>query len=113
MSIGETIREARMRKGWNQSELARAVGVSPQSVQQWEYGHTAPTRRHWPKVARALELDESLTGWSEYDEILILLKAMSETHRQLLKEIARALINAKRGKEDPESLQESKKEEEP
>lgn len=36
--IGQRIATAREAKGWNQSELARELGVSPQSVQHWEKG---------------------------------------------------------------------------
>lgn len=34
--IGQRIRILRERKGWTQTELAKALGISPQSVQQWE-----------------------------------------------------------------------------
>lgn len=37
-SLADRIRQARERHGWNQSELARALQVSPQTVQQWEKG---------------------------------------------------------------------------
>ncbi|MGH8603902.1 MAG: helix-turn-helix transcriptional regulator [Gammaproteobacteria bacterium] len=42
MSIGKRIAEARARRGWTQSELARQVGVRPQSVQLWEADETGP-----------------------------------------------------------------------
>lgn len=37
-TLSDRIRQARERKGWNQSDLARHMGVSPQTVQQWEKG---------------------------------------------------------------------------
>jgi len=43
-----------------QSDLARLVGVRPQSVQQWETsGGTAPSRRNQDKVAEALGVTKS------------------------------------------------------
>ncbi len=50
---------ARLRhiSGLNQSQLARAVGVTPQAVQKWESGETAPSRRRVEPLARALGAD--------------------------------------------------------
>lgn len=55
MSIGKRIAEARARRGWTQSELARQVGVRPQSVQLWEADETAPSRKRIERVADMLE----------------------------------------------------------
>lgn len=46
-----TLREA---KGMNQSELARAVGVTPQAVQKWEAGTSAPRPAKLREVAAAV-----------------------------------------------------------
>lgn len=51
--IGKRIAGARAAKGMNQSELARALGVSPQAVQKWEAGGT-------PKGARLGEVAQVL-----------------------------------------------------
>ena len=40
--IASNIAEARKRSGLNQSELARRLGIRPQSVQQWEKGTATP-----------------------------------------------------------------------
>lgn len=45
MDIKDRIKEARVKAGLNQSELARALGVSPQTVQQWEAGDTSPRKK--------------------------------------------------------------------
>lgn len=42
------------KNGGNQSELARAVGVSPQAVQQWVSGLTTPRGANVEKAARFL-----------------------------------------------------------
>jgi transcriptional regulator with XRE-family HTH domain len=38
MEIGDRIIQLRTAQGWNQSQLARKIGVTPQSVQHWEKG---------------------------------------------------------------------------
>lgn len=54
MSINTRIRQARERKNLNQSELARIIGVKPQTVQQWESGETAPRRARYKQLCDAL-----------------------------------------------------------
>lgn len=55
MSIGKRIVQARARKGWSQSELARQTGVRPQSVQLWEADKTVPSRKRIELVAELLD----------------------------------------------------------
>jgi SOS-response transcriptional repressor LexA len=55
MSIGKRIKQARLRKGWTQSQLARTVGVKAQSVQQWEADEAAPNRKRIEVVAAVLD----------------------------------------------------------
>lgn len=57
--IGKRIAEARVAKGMNQSELARALGVTPQAVQKWEAGGA-------PKGARLREVAQALGTTVEY-----------------------------------------------
>jgi transcriptional regulator with XRE-family HTH domain len=42
--IGARIREARLRKGWTQLQLALEAGVSPSTVTRWERGGLPPMR---------------------------------------------------------------------
>lgn len=59
MEMHEAIRKLRERSGLSQSELARQVGVRPQSVQQWEDPEgTSPRRKLWPKLTQALGATE-------------------------------------------------------
>lgn len=43
----QRIRGIRARNGWEREELARAVGVTTQSVAKWERGESSPQRQFW------------------------------------------------------------------
>lgn len=68
--LADRIRQARERHGWNQSELARALGVSPQTVQQWEKGGGVRQDR-LEELARALVVtpDWLLFGHGRFDDL--------------------------------------------
>ncbi|WP_198386262.1 LexA family protein [Burkholderia ubonensis] len=48
------LKELRERAGINQSDLGRAIGVSPQAVQKWEAGITIPRESKRKQIAAAL-----------------------------------------------------------
>ncbi len=56
---GRRIAEARAKVKLNQSELARAMGVTPQAVQQWEEGLTSPRGNRIGKLADLLQVTPS------------------------------------------------------
>lgn len=43
--IGPAIRDARERKQWTQEQLAKAVGTTRRTVDNWENGRTSPKNR--------------------------------------------------------------------
>lgn len=51
-TIGERVAYARESNGWNQTELARRVGLKPQAIQQIESGETKRSR-YLPDIASA------------------------------------------------------------
>lgn len=53
-TIAEIITRARRKQGLNQSELARQLGVTPQSVQAWESGRSVPRPAKFKEIADAL-----------------------------------------------------------
>lgn len=53
-TIAQVISEAREKLGLNQSELARRLGVTPQSVQAWESGRSTPRVTKYRDIAKAL-----------------------------------------------------------
>jgi len=54
---GQLIRHYRELRGLNQSELARRLGLRPQSVQEWEAHTTAPSAKRIPEIAAALGVE--------------------------------------------------------
>jgi transcriptional regulator with XRE-family HTH domain len=63
-TIGKTIAARRESKGLNQSELARTLKVTPQSVQAWESDKNVPRLQKMREIATALgiEMEELLSG---------------------------------------------------
>ena len=57
MPFAENLKRIMSQKDVDQSELARRLGVSPQAVNQWASGVTAPRGKRFAKVAEALEVD--------------------------------------------------------
>ncbi len=57
-SLGEIIKQARMRRSWDQAELARRLeGVGQQTVSRWERGSSRPRRAVVGRLAELLDLD--------------------------------------------------------
>jgi transcriptional regulator with XRE-family HTH domain len=56
MELKERIKEARKKAGLNQSELARLINKTPQTVQQWEAGKTSPKGDNLLNLAQALRV---------------------------------------------------------
>lgn len=63
MTMGERIRSARERKSWGQAELARAVGIVPNTLWKIEQGKHNPRPATLRKIAEVLSVELSeLTG---------------------------------------------------
>ena len=61
VSFGETIREARKKRGWSQAELGQKSGVSRPTIARVEANNDVTTATI-AKVAQALGLKLELTG---------------------------------------------------
>lgn len=57
MTTGALIKHYRELRGLNQSELARRLGIRPQSVQEWEARTTVPNARRLPAIADVLGVE--------------------------------------------------------
>ena len=56
MSLGEVIKNARLRKNIKQSEIAKEVGVTVQTYIKWEADETEPKASQIAKLSKALDL---------------------------------------------------------
>jgi len=53
---GDTIRKYRIKKGLNQPQLAKLLGVSNGAVPNWEVGRTRPDTNYIPAICKALDI---------------------------------------------------------
>lgn len=76
---------ARVNCGMTQGDIAKRLGITTQTVYQWEQGKTNVSKQHWPRLASLLHLSES-----ELESVLVetLLDAC------IAKQDARPLLNA-------------------
>jgi transcriptional regulator with XRE-family HTH domain len=81
-ALGTSIREARVRRGISQTELAERVGVSQSAVSFWENGVEPPRFENLLKLAQ--ELPELAAAFDDHG--LRLLRRTEALERQLLLE---------------------------
>jgi transcriptional regulator with XRE-family HTH domain len=55
-SIGSRIRAARLKYGMSQAELARRIGISPNSLNEIEHGRSEPLAMRVEAIARVLQV---------------------------------------------------------
>jgi len=64
--VGQRIREWRARRSYGQSELARAIGISPNALWRIERGQHQPRPAHLRKIAEVLGVSiEELRGLTD------------------------------------------------
>lgn len=56
IKIGKRIVELRSKKGWSQSDLARATGKDRQAIEKLENGKVNPTLYSLLEISKALEI---------------------------------------------------------
>ena len=54
--LGSSVRELRERRGWSQTELAKASGMTQSAVARFEAGGTVPTLTVLERLATALDV---------------------------------------------------------
>ena len=67
MISGDLLREARLRAGLTQQELARRAGTSQSAIARWESGAVQPSFERLRELIRACEL-ELTYGLATYDD---------------------------------------------
>ena len=82
MKTGDALKNARVGAGMTQAELARRLGVTPQTVSQYERGRINPKFETLKRIADAMDvsvdslLDESMRAQIECNTHQALLDAM-------------------------------------
>jgi transcriptional regulator with XRE-family HTH domain len=56
-ALGRSVRQLREQRGWSQTELARAAGMTQSAVARFEAGGTMPTLPVLERLARALDVE--------------------------------------------------------
>ncbi len=65
LGVGVEIRTARIAAGLKQDELAHVIGVSRNTISNWERGNGEPTITEWRKIAKATECGWLLGGGAQ------------------------------------------------
>jgi len=75
-TVGDRIKEERMKAGWSQTKLAQTSGVQPSTISQIESGdRKTPSTEVLEKIASALKTSVSrLLGQTSDDELADLLQ---------------------------------------
>ena len=72
MSLGEVIKNARLRKNIKQAEIAKEVGVTVQTYIKWEANETEPKASQVAKLSKALELSTNAICFGEENQKMYL-----------------------------------------
>ena len=56
MSLGEVIKDARLKKNMKQAEIAKEVGITVQTYIKWEADETEPKASQVVKLGKVLDL---------------------------------------------------------
>lgn len=99
MTLAKWLQQRLIGREWNQSDLARALGVPPGTVQRWIHG-TIPKPEMIERIADVFAFDTKvllqIAGYIEEDaddpeerSLVAIYRGLSETERVVLMDFAR------------------------
>lgn len=96
MISGRLLREARLRAGLTQVELARRAGKAPSAIGRWERGEVEPSLETLASLVRAAELELTL-GLAAADEhdLALIRRCLAQTPAQRLDDLVQAVRSFK------------------
>lgn len=85
MISSNLLREARLRAGLSQTELARRIGKAPSAISRWERGHVEPSLERLRAIIRATghDLTVGLAVADDHDVTLIRRCLARAPHQRL------------------------------
>ena len=108
LQIGKTIRMLRQRDQRTQTDLAGALGISPQAVSRWETGLSFPDMTLIPSIARyfGVPIDALFGCRDERDaQVEALHQALDNALWELAKAFADTLVQTLMHKQEHQSVQ--------
>jgi DNA-binding transcriptional regulator YdaS (Cro superfamily) len=90
-SVVTALIAARLLEHGAQTRLAKACGVTPQTVNKWKLGQTIPAPEKWPAIERALGLEDGTiareAGYTgpTVDEVHARLAALEDQVAELIR----------------------------
>ena len=87
--IGERIVSLRKDSGLNQNQLADLIGVSRDSIRNWEHSRNEPTKEYAKKLSKVLRCSWNYILCVEDDETVVPKTLADYTTQELLAEIER------------------------
>lgn len=93
--LGLRIKELRTRKGWSQSDLAKRLGVSTQTVYRYENNFRKPTLDAAVEIARVLDASlDYLMGLNNAP--VLMLHNLDREHQEGIRNFIRLFIDDKK-----------------
>ena len=91
MGVGDRLREARKARNWSQSDLADKLGISLNSIANYERGVSFPKEDYLYKIMNLLQLEPNYLFqdsidrefWEEERQILNIYRLLDRKRRRL------------------------------
>jgi transcriptional regulator with XRE-family HTH domain len=96
--FGDRLKEARILKGWNQEDLAKAMNLTQASISQFESGQRLPTPKNIEKFSEILNVSrEYLAGDNNGDfEREILMRNLKNISPESIKIVSDLIESLKK-----------------
>ena len=108
--IGSSIREYRKGRRWSQKELADRIGVSRNTIVNWESGRTRPDIKQIGQLMRVLEMSprevlELREGTESTEDMRLIsdIRRLSAEDRQVVEKMVVFLLERREEKQDKDS----------
>ena len=76
--LGQNLKDMRIRNKYNQEDIAEQLGVTKQTISNWEKGKRTPDINHLIKLANIYQVTlDNLIGSDKQDECIELLNIIS------------------------------------